>query len=113
MIKGIHDLVASITGFSEQRGDQITVETLPFESTLSAEPATPLQLPRRQPSDLDLKQPILIGAAALVLLLVIAVVFLLVRRPALPRGAGSKTAPDTLPARQHTPRGSPEHRIAV
>ncbi len=27
-------MIASITGFSEPRGDQITVETLPFENTL-------------------------------------------------------------------------------
>ncbi len=36
-LKGIHDVVAGITGFSDQRGDQITIESLPFESTLSSE----------------------------------------------------------------------------
>ena len=38
VLKGVHDIIAGITGFSEQRGDQITVETLPFENTLEAEP---------------------------------------------------------------------------
>lgn len=37
-LKVIHDLVAGVTGFSAERGDQLTVETLPFESTLLLEP---------------------------------------------------------------------------
>ena len=36
VLKGVHDIIAGITGFTEQRGDQITVETLPFETTLEA-----------------------------------------------------------------------------
>ena len=34
----IRDLVAGITGFSTERGDQIVIETLPFETTLLLEP---------------------------------------------------------------------------
>jgi flagellar M-ring protein FliF len=41
-IKTIRGLVAAATGFSETRGDQLTVETLPFESTLGAEPPSDL-----------------------------------------------------------------------
>ena len=37
-LKSIRGLVAAATGFSEARGDQLTVETLPFESTLAIEP---------------------------------------------------------------------------
>jgi flagellar M-ring protein FliF len=37
-LKAIHDLVAGITGFSAERGDQLVVETLPFENTLLVEP---------------------------------------------------------------------------
>jgi flagellar M-ring protein FliF len=37
-LKIIHDLVAGVTGFSEDRGDQLVIETLPFESTLLLEP---------------------------------------------------------------------------
>jgi len=37
-LKVIHDLVAGITGFSAERGDQLVIETLPFETTLLLEP---------------------------------------------------------------------------
>ncbi len=37
-LKAIHDLVAGVTGFNADRGDQLVVETLPFETTLSIEP---------------------------------------------------------------------------
>jgi flagellar M-ring protein FliF len=37
-LKIIRDLVAGVTGFSEERGDQLVIETLPFESTLMLEP---------------------------------------------------------------------------
>ena len=35
-LKVIHDLVAGITGFTAERGDQLVIETLPFETTLHA-----------------------------------------------------------------------------
>ncbi len=37
-LKIIHDLVAGITGFNAERGDQLVIETLPFETTLLLEP---------------------------------------------------------------------------
>jgi len=37
-IKVIHDLIAGVTGFRTDRGDQLIVESLPFESTLISEP---------------------------------------------------------------------------
>jgi flagellar M-ring protein FliF len=37
-LKTIKELVAGITGFNAERGDQLIVETLPFESSLNAEP---------------------------------------------------------------------------
>jgi len=37
-LKSIRDLVAASTGFSQERGDQLIVESLPFESTLNLEP---------------------------------------------------------------------------
>jgi len=42
-LKTIHDLVAGVIGFSADRGDQLVVECLPFESTLNPEtmPANP------------------------------------------------------------------------
>jgi flagellar M-ring protein FliF len=37
-LKIIRDLVAGVTGFTAERGDQLVIETLPFESTLTIEP---------------------------------------------------------------------------
>ena len=45
-LKVIHDLVAGITGFNAERGDQLLVETLPFENTLTVEPPEVPQSPR-------------------------------------------------------------------
>jgi len=44
-IQVIRDLVAAATGFSADRGDQLIVETLPFDSTLRLEPPEPPQRP--------------------------------------------------------------------
>jgi flagellar M-ring protein FliF len=44
-MKSIRDVVASVAGLNTQRGDQLTIETLPFESTLSAEPPPPAASP--------------------------------------------------------------------
>lgn len=47
-LKVIHDLVAAATGLNTVRGDQLVVESFPFESTLNAEPeslAMPAPLP--------------------------------------------------------------------
>ncbi|MBV8896045.1 MAG: flagellar M-ring protein FliF [Acidobacteriaceae bacterium] len=40
-LKAIHDVVAASIGFSADRGDQLVVEALPFESTLNYEPPPP------------------------------------------------------------------------
>jgi flagellar M-ring protein FliF len=40
-LKAIHDLVAGVIGLSAERGDQLVVETLPFESTLNPEQLPP------------------------------------------------------------------------
>jgi flagellar M-ring protein FliF len=37
-LKTIRDLIAGVTGFSADRGDQLIVETLPFESAVEADP---------------------------------------------------------------------------
>jgi flagellar M-ring protein FliF len=88
-IKAVHDLVAGVTGFAQDRGDQITVESLPFEATLDqAEPETSApSAGKAKPFDikelLKDKKMLLIGAgagAAVLLLLVGAVVFLLMKR---------------------------------
>jgi flagellar M-ring protein FliF len=78
VLKGVHDIIAGITGFTEQRGDQITVETLPFETTLEAEPPMGPSAPAKQiPLPMDFKQPIVIVGAVLLVVLAGSVVFLL------------------------------------
>ena len=44
-LKAIHDLLAAATGFSAERGDQLVIEALPFESTRNFEPAVMDQVP--------------------------------------------------------------------
>jgi flagellar M-ring protein FliF len=72
-LKVIHDLVAGITGFNAERGDQLVVESLPFENTLTIEPpeaAKPItpkpQGPMKWPPD---RNTLLIGAGAAALLI--------------------------------------------
>jgi flagellar M-ring protein FliF len=83
-LKGVHDIIAGITGFTEQRGDQITVETLPFESTVEAEPPMPPSAaPKPVTNKFDIRQPVVIGAFAVIVLLLAALAFALLRkRPA-------------------------------
>jgi flagellar M-ring protein FliF len=79
-LKSIHDLVAGVIGFSAERGDQLVVESLPFESTLNPEPVSlvPKAAPVVPASPLDqlLKNKyVMIGAGVgvLVLLGIVAV----------------------------------------
>jgi flagellar M-ring protein FliF len=75
-LKSIHDLVAGITGFNADRGDQLVVETLPFETTLNIEPpempktATPAkpQSPVKWPPD---RNTLLIGGGAAAVLIAV------------------------------------------
>ena len=55
-LKVIHDLVAAAAGFDAERGDQLIVESLPFESTLNLEPPssfTPLENDSRKKTPLE------------------------------------------------------------
>ena len=91
-LKAIRDLVAGVAGFSADRGDQLTVEALPFESTLHPEgeagppmePAT-APAPSRQPAPRWLEMlhdPKILGAVigGAVLVVAGAVVLLVLRR---------------------------------
>ena len=49
-LKIIRDLVAGVTGFNAERGDQLIVETLPFETTLQIEPPPSRRARRRRPA---------------------------------------------------------------
>lgn len=90
-LKSIHELVAGVIGFTQTRGDQLIVESLPFESTLNAQPVE--QLPPVAPAKPSqawpgswqelLKDKVLLAAAgggALVLLLLLFIVARMFRR---------------------------------
>lgn len=89
-LKAIKDLVAGISGLNAERGDQLVVETLPFEATVTADPpaagpAAPVSDPRIPkwilPIVTDMKLLILVGSAlVLVPCLLIAFLFLMKRK---------------------------------
>lgn len=80
-VKTIHDLVAAAIGFSPQRGDLLTIESLPFESTMSLQPPeqsnpAPAPVPESQLLLEKLKKDprtmMVFGAGLLVLLVMVA-----------------------------------------
>ncbi|MEP6716059.1 MAG: flagellar basal-body MS-ring/collar protein FliF [Terriglobia bacterium] len=99
VLKVVHDVVAGVTGYNETRGDQITVETLPFENTLSAEPPSLTGPDSGTQGAPKSNRQLIVGGAAIVLLLAIAAWFLLARRSGLRRAAPAQnTAPVPLAA---------------
>jgi flagellar M-ring protein FliF len=75
-IKVIHDLVSAAAGLNSERGDQLIVESLPFESTLNLdapEVTDPVSQPARKPTPVEQfkrdPKPF-IGAGAIALLVV-------------------------------------------
>jgi flagellar M-ring protein FliF len=116
-LKSIRELLVAATGLQTDRGDQIVVETLPFESTLNVEPPAPPPPPGRVTpvpglpawlSKLPIDQKLLLpvaGAAVLLVLVLIAVPVLLLRK----RKKGRKAAvPTALPQRKSEPKQLPE-----
>ncbi len=101
-LKVIHDLVAGVTGFDEKRGDQLVVETLPFETTLLLEPpalpAAPQTskqvVPKLGPVQLS-PQMLMIGGGALAALVVGFIILRLLSRGKRRGGVSTQAA---LPA---------------
>lgn len=82
-LKVIRSVVADAIGVNANRGDQLTVETLPFQATLKAEPPKP-ETPTtsggtQSLSKLPLPMPVMTGIGAVLLLLVGAGALLLLR----------------------------------
>lgn len=109
-MKAIQSVVAAAAGFNATRGDQLTVETLPFEATLNAEPpATSSPEPGSHSSPAQKFSPMLMaGVAGGALLLIAIAVFLLrkrakrsIRHPEMP---SQLVAADTA----HDPLAAPE-----
>ncbi len=91
-LKIIKDMVAGVTGFTAERGDQLVIDTLPFETTLQLEPpGAPQTSTPASPSSPAIWRPVwdkrtmitAAGAAGGLLLLVI--LGLLLRRRRKPR----------------------------
>ncbi|HTX34400.1 MAG TPA: flagellar basal-body MS-ring/collar protein FliF [Bryobacteraceae bacterium] len=110
-LKVIHDLVAGVTGFSTERGDQIVVESLPFESTLTLEPPPlpPSPAGPGQTGGLSLKwnrqMQIIAGAAGLVVLALVAGITVFLKRRS--KNRASVSMPAALPGGPNAPSGMP------
>ena len=113
-LKSIKELVTAATGFVPDRGDQIVVETQPFESTLHTEPPVAPTAPTGKsapeqrlpgwlgkiPMDQKLLLPVAAGVG-LSLLLAIGTIFLLLRGKKKRRKVETQTA---LPAPSSEPK---------
>jgi flagellar M-ring protein FliF len=103
ILQTIRDLVAALTGFNAERGDQITVESLPFESSRNAEPsAEPVSnapVPSRPTpvwwQQLQQRKEI-IGAVAGAVVLLLLVLRLFIRRMWRKRSPLPAVAPEQL-----------------
>jgi len=100
-MKVIHDLVAATAGFNMERGDQLIVEALPFESTLNLDPppatlpatgANPKQLSPLEQLKANPKLLAISGAAVVVLLAGIVFLFSRMKKGAAGREAQVQVA---------------------
>ena len=100
-LKAIHDLVAGAINFNAARGDQLIVETLPFEATLDSEPpeAEPAPAPAgpRSPIPAWLRTPKGMAAVGGGVLLLLVLAGLALRRQGR-HASASAAAPAALPA---------------
>jgi flagellar M-ring protein FliF len=103
-LKAIHDLVAGVIGLSTERGDQLVVETLPFESTLNPEqlpPPKPAPPPPLTWQEQFLKNRIFVIGVGVGAALLLALLFLIVRlarkSPSPPATLPGELPPGTTP----------------
>ena len=110
-LKVIHDLVAGITGFDEQRGDQLTIETLPFETTLELEPPAMPGAPAGKqgpqttapwPLKWDGRMLMIAGGAAAGAIVLLFTVAMLMRKRKK-RAPADASVPTALPSGEGTP----------
>ena len=97
-LKAIHDLVAGVIGLSPERGDQLIVETLPFESTLNPEQITPAANPAPAPTswqDQLLKNKFFVAGVGVGAATLLALLFLILRITR--KSASSVELPGELP----------------
>lgn len=99
-LKAIHDVVAAVLGIVPERGDQLVIESLPFEETREVENGQPggsqPDSTSAHPAPLWADRRVLIGAGAGVVLLLGAAFFVLRRRK--PAAAPAPAISAALPA---------------
>jgi flagellar M-ring protein FliF len=81
-VKVIHDVVAAAAGFNSARGDQLTVDSLPFQATLQAQPPDsmlPTAPVASNPTVPFWKQPAALIGMAVLLILSFGVSFLMIQ----------------------------------
>ena len=96
-LKAIHDLVAGALGLSTDRGDQLVIESLPFEQTLTAEPPVPQQpiaVPQKKWTDILTGDKRVLTGIGVTVLMVVLIAMLLLRR----RSAGHRVEVGGQPA---------------
>ncbi len=121
-LKAIHDVVAGVLGLVPDRGDQLVIETLPFEQTLESEPPSadankPSNAPKVGIDSLLMDRRVQIGAGALVLVLVLAVLFLAMKKPKAVKVSSpvaiAASHPDTAAALEAAKRHEEEQLAAI
>ena len=102
-LKTIKDLLAGVIGVSADRGDQVLVETLPFDATLNSEPPpppaagsplAPSKFPQWLAPYVTDPKMLMIGAGAIVgvVLVLAALIFMIFRRKKPAKGSVQTTA---------------------
>jgi flagellar M-ring protein FliF len=113
-LKTIRDLVAGITGLNPERGDQLVVETLPFESTLTIDPpekSSPV-MPTKPPATFAWppnRNMLLIGGGAAIALIVLGFLGAMLFRSGKRRATVS--ADKALPAAKSNPGDAMEKQL--
>ena len=108
-MKSVRDVVAAIVGLDEQRGDKITVETLPFEETLNQQApdalaGTPPPGGKTTKWENWMQQPLLLPIAlASGLVLIIGIAFLVIRSLIKKPSAGTAEMTKQLPSATASP----------
>ncbi len=116
VLKAVHDVVAGVVAFNDQRGDQITVESLAFEDTVQAEPPLAPAPTGSEKPGANKQQMMLVIAAGVVLLLLLGGGAFMMWKKATPVRTTNDIAPEALAA-AHTqgqlPAPTPADAIAA
>ncbi len=101
-VKVIHDLVAAAAGISTERGDQLIVESLPFESTMNLEQPTaaPAGGPAKKLTPIEqLKSDpkMMIGLAAILAIVLAGGIFAIFKMKGAKNGPAAAQAAQALP----------------